>query len=73
MREMRDKRKAIEILAIWDNPDGTQTVQTGIYLFSTSSLADVHKLLKCYEERCEKCPDRFEVAMKEFEEDDADE
>lgn len=61
-------RETVELCAIWEMPDGTEMVQTGIYVFDTMSLKECKDLMMGYAERGEKVPDRIEFRMVERDE-----
>ena len=58
-------RKTIELRAIWNLSDGTEGVQTGIYVFNTTTLQECIDLMKGYADRGEKVPDRIEFSTNE--------
>ena len=62
------KRKPIEVRFAYDQKDGSVLVQTGIYLFNTSTLQDVYNLAK----RSSSCPmpDFIELHLAQFEDDE---
>ena len=64
------KRKPIEVRFAYDQKDGSVLVQTGIYLFNTSTLQDVYNLAK----RSSSCPvpDFIELHLAQFDEEDED-
>ena len=64
------KRRPIELRWAYDQKDGSVLVQTGIYLFNTSTLQDVYDLAK----RSSSCPvpDFVELHLAQFEEEDED-
>ena len=66
------KRKPIEVCAVWDHST-YQNVQTGIYVFSNTTLEELYELMKGYDARGENMPTRVEFVLKQFEENDEDE
>lgn len=64
---MRDTKPA-ELCVVWKQADGTEAVQTGIYVFDNMTIKDIRKLMECYSERGEELPYKVEFRVKEEEE-----
>ena len=60
------KRRPIEIRFAFNQPDGQILVQTGIYLFNTTTLQEVYDFVQ----RCDDKPDFIELHMEQFEEEE---
>ena len=58
----------VELYAVWKNEDGTELVQTGIYVFENTSIKEIRDLMKGYAERGERIPDKVEFKVMEEEE-----
>ena len=61
-------RETVELYAIWEMPDGTEMVQTGIYVFDTTSLKKCKDIMMSYAEGGKKAPDRVEFRVVERDE-----
>lgn len=61
-------RNTVELCAIWEMPDGTERVQTGIYVFDITSLKECKDLMMSYAEEGKKAPDRVEFRVVERDE-----
>ena len=59
----------VELRAVWKNGDGTESVQTGIYVFDCTTIEEIRRLMEGYAEEGERIPDYVEVDMKSKEED----
>ena len=60
-------RRTIELRPIWNMGDGRQLVQTGVYVFDDTTLADVYRLLAGYKDRVEGLPTTVEIDLAQFE------
>lgn len=58
----------VELYAVWKNEDGTEFVQTGIYVFENTSIKEIRDLMKSYAEEGERIPDKVEFKVMEEEE-----
>ena len=63
-------RKPIELRFAYNQDDGTVLVQTGIYLFNTSTLQQVYELAR--RSQSLPVPDFIEMDISQFEEGDED-
>lgn len=60
--------KPVELRAVWKNQDGTEKVQTGIYVFDNTTIKEVRDLMMCYRSRGEDVPDYIEIDVTDDEE-----
>lgn len=61
-------RRPVEVRFAYQQDDGDVLVQTGIYVFEDTTLADLRRLA----ERSREVPDFIEFHLSQFEEGDED-
>lgn len=54
-------KEPVEVCAIWKRDDGTELVQTGIYVFDITTIREVRELLTCFPEGGAPMPYKFEI------------
>lgn len=67
-RKRMSDRDSVELCAVWKRDDGTEMVQTGIYVFDDTMLKDVRRLMMLYSESGEEPPYKVEFRVKGDEE-----
>lgn len=61
--------KTVELRAVWKLDNGSEQVQTGIYVFENTTIKEMRELMESYKSRGEKVPDYVEFNVVDKEED----